>query len=115
MFTQQEVINDLKTEFERLSKRNYSLSGDVNYKEYGGIRYRKKDTDEIEFIYYIGLDTLLPTDEKLRNHQIWSLCTLDDIIPLIDSVWDWSDGKNCGFNIGELLYSLIGYYGIDNI
>ena len=106
-FTLEKVLVDLKKEFESLSDKEWSESGDVNLIDQGGVKYRRSD-DGIEAILYHGLDNI-PDGVENEKHGYFDL---EELTAQIDKIWSFSDVENCGLDIGFLIQSLDQYCGI---
>jgi len=111
MFTIEQVKQDLIKENKSLN-RTWQKVGDVNDIEYGGVRYRKGKSGDIEVILYIGKDNIPSDCKDIVSNKYISEVYLSDLIEQIEDIWSYSDVENCGLNIGWLILSLDQYSGI---
>jgi hypothetical protein len=110
-YTKKQVIKELRDEYKNLSEKEWSVCGDVNMEDHGGVEYRKDSAGNIEATLYHGLSNIEEGEEGVSNTK-YGTFDLDDLIADIDEIWGFSDVENCGLSIGWLLQSLDQYQGV---
>jgi hypothetical protein len=104
--TIESVKIDLQNEFKTLSSE-WEECGDVNLLEYGGVRYRLSEQDQIEVEYFRGIDD---TPKEVPD-RLDTFIGLDELIDGLNDIWVFSDCETCGLSIGWAIMSLNAYNG----